>query len=70
MMRIVIRKRGGVDWRNGIELAQPIGDDYDIQSHHIFPRAQLQRAGYDTGNNHHDKKRVNEIANRVPATRS
>lgn len=70
MMRIVIRKRGGVDWRNGIELAQPVGDDYDIQSHHIFPRAQLQRAGYDTGNNHHDKKRVNEIANRVPATRS
>lgn len=70
MMRIVIRKQGGVDWRNGIELAQPVGDDYSIQSHHIFPRAQLQDAGYDTGSNHHDKKRVNEIANRVPATRS
>lgn len=70
MMRIVIRANGGVDWRNGIELAKPIGKDFEIQSHHIFPRAQLQRAGYDTANSHHDKKRVNEIANRVPATRS
>lgn len=70
MMRIVIRQRGGVDWRNGIELAQPVGDDYSIQSHHIFPRAQLQRAGYDTASNHYDKKRVNEIGNRVPATRA
>ena len=70
MMRIVIRQQGGIDWRNGIELAQPVGDNYSIQSHHIFPRGQLQEAGYDTGSNHHDKKRVNEIANRVPATRS
>lgn len=70
MMSIVIRARGGVDWRNGIELSEPIGDRYAIQSHHIFPRAQLERAGYDTGNNHHDKKRVNEIANRVPLTQS
>ena len=46
------------------------GDRYAIQIHHIFPRAQLERAGYDSGNNHHDRKRVNEIANRVPLTQS
>ena len=46
------------------------GDRYAIQSHDIFPRAQLKRAGYDSGNNHHDRKRVNEIANRVPLTQS
>lgn len=70
MMRIVIRANDGVDWRNGVSLSQPIGDDYSIQSHHIFPKAHLDRAGYDTGNSHHDRKRVNEIANRVPSTRS
>lgn len=70
MMSIVIRAQGGVDWRNGIELSQPIGEQYSIESHHIFPRAQLTRSGYDPGDNHHDKKRVNEIANRVPLTRS
>ncbi|ELZ67050.1 hypothetical protein C457_13474 [Haloferax prahovense DSM 18310] len=70
MMQIVIRANEGVDWRNGIDLSQPVGDDYSIQSHHIFPRAQLSQAGYDTGSNHYDKKRVNEIANRVPLTKS
>lgn len=70
MMSIVIRAREGVDWRNGVELSKPFGDEYSIESHHIFPRAQLRRAGYDSGSNHHDRKRVNEIANRVPLTRS
>ena len=70
MMRVVIRAEGGIDWRNGLDLSQPVGDDYEIQSHHIFPRAQLRRAGYDTNTSHHDKKRVNEIANRIPMTRS
>jgi len=69
MTNIVIRANGGVDWRNGIDLSEPIGKDYEIESHHIFPRAQLRRAGYDTNRNHYDKKRVNEIANRVPLTR-
>jgi hypothetical protein len=46
------------------------GDRYAMQSHHIFPQAQLERAGYDSRNNHHDKKRVNEITNRVPLTHS
>jgi hypothetical protein len=70
MMCIVVRANDGVDWRNGLDLSQPIGDDYEIESHHIFPRAQLRRAGYDTNTSHHDKKRVNEIANRIPMTRS
>jgi hypothetical protein len=46
------------------------GDHYAIQSHHIFLRARLERAGYDSGHNHHDRKRVNKIANRVPLTES
>jgi hypothetical protein len=70
MMCVVVRANDGVDWRNGLDLSQPIGDDYEIESHHIFPRAQLRDAGYDTNTSHHDKKRVNEIANRIPMTRS
>jgi len=46
------------------------GDVTQFKSHHIFPRAQLERAGYDSGDNHHDRKRVHEIANRVPLTES
>ncbi|KYH24017.1 hypothetical protein HAPAU_40960 [Halalkalicoccus paucihalophilus] len=70
MMCIVIRSRGGVDWRNGLDLSEPYGNSYKIERHHIFPRSRLSEAGYDTGDNHYDKKRVNEIANRVPLTKS
>jgi hypothetical protein len=70
MSCIVIRAKGGVDWANGITLSRPIGQAYSIERHHIFPGAQLYEAGYDTGKNLIHKKRVNEIANRVPLTRS
>ena len=46
------------------------GDRYAIQSHRIFQRSQLERAGYDSGNNHDDRKGVKEVANRVPLTQS
>ncbi|MBD3307394.1 DUF262 domain-containing protein, partial [candidate division KSB3 bacterium] len=70
MSCIVIRAKGGVDWSNGVSLSRPIGQAYSIERHHIFPGAYLYEAGYDTGKNLIHKKRVNEIANRVPLTRS
>ncbi|MCK4258718.1 MAG: DUF262 domain-containing protein [Halanaerobiales bacterium] len=69
MSCIVIRSRGGVDWSNGLFLGAPIGNSYRIEKHHIFPKSFLAEAGYDVGNNLIHKKRVNEIANRIPLTR-
>lgn len=70
MMSVVIRARGGVDWSNGLSTAKPFGKSFTINRHHIFPRAVLEDAGYDTGRNLIHRERVNEIANRVPLTRS
>ncbi|MEJ6952097.1 GmrSD restriction endonuclease domain-containing protein [Natronospora cellulosivora (SeqCode)] len=70
MMCIVIRAKGAVDWNNGLPLGQTTGEEFKLERHHIFPRSILEDSGYDTGNNHHDKKRVNEIANRIPLTKS
>jgi hypothetical protein len=69
MTQVLIRAEGGVDWSNGLKLSKPLGPSYSLQRHHIFPRAVLSEAGYDTGENLIHKKRVNEIANRVPLTR-
>lgn len=41
--------------------------NYDLESHHIFPRSKLYGEVYDS-NNYIHKKRVNEIANRVFVT--
>lgn len=65
----VIRANGGVDWSNGLCLGNPIGQSYSIEKHHIFPKSLLAEVGYDTGNNLIHRKRVNEIANRVPLTK-
>lgn len=70
MMHIVVRAAGGVDWSNGLGLERPFGRAFSVERHHIFPAAVLADAGYDTGKNLTHKKRVNEIANRVPLTRS
>jgi len=71
MSCILIRSKGGVDWSNGLSLAKPIGQKYSIERHHIFPRSILTgEGGYDPGKNLMDSKRVNEIANRVPLTKS
>jgi len=69
MMQILIRKKGGVDWSNGLKLSEPIGSSYSIEKHHIFPKSVLERVGFDTGENLIDRKRVHEIANRVPLTK-
>lgn len=69
MMQILIRAKGGVDWSNGLKLSEPIGNSYSIEKHHIFPKSVLEDVGFDTGDNLIDRKRVHEIANRVPLTR-
>lgn len=69
MMQVLIRASGGVDWSNGLKLSKPIGSQYSLERHHIFPKSVLSKVGYDTGSNLIDKKRVHEIANRVPLTR-
>lgn len=71
MSCIIIRSKGGVDWSNGLSLSKPIGQKYSIERHHIFPKSILTtEGGYDTGKNLMDSKRVNEIANRIPLTKS
>ena len=71
MSCILIRSKAGVDWSNGLRLAKPIGQSYSIERHHIFPWSILtSEGGYDPGKNLMDNKRVNEIANRVPLTKS
>lgn len=68
MLFIITKWNKAVDWSNGSPIHGTIGDYYSIQSHHIFPQAVLYRNGYD-GDNHIDKKVVNEIANRAFITR-
>ena len=70
MSCIVTRSLRGVDWSNGLALEKPIGKQFSIEQHHIFPQAVLKEAGYDTGRNLIHRKRVNEIGNRVPITRA
>lgn len=61
MVRIVTRANNPVDWKTGEPLK---GSNYELHSHHIFPRSQLYGNLYDS-KNHMGKKRVNEIANRA-----
>ena len=68
MLYIVTKANKAIDWANGGAIYGTIGDYYSIQSHHIFPQAFLYRNGYQ-GDNHIDKKKVNEIANRAFITR-
>jgi hypothetical protein len=68
ILYIITKANKAVDWSNGGAIYGTIGDYYSIQSHHIFPQAFLYKNGYD-GQNHLDKKKVNEIANRAFITR-
>lgn len=68
MLYTITKWNKAVDWSNGSPLYGTIGDYYSIQSHHIFPQSVLYNNGYD-GENHIDKKVVNEIANRAFITR-
>lgn len=68
MLYVLAKYNKATDWANGGSLQDTMGDYYSIQSHHIFPQAFLYKNGYDS-ENHLDKKKVNEIANRAFITR-
>lgn len=68
MLYIVTKHNKAIDWVNGGSIYDTVGDYYSIQSHHIFPVSLLYDSGYDS-ENHLDKKKVNEIANRAFVTR-
>jgi hypothetical protein len=70
MMSIVIRARGAVDWANGLPLVTTGSNNFRIDRHHIFPSSVLVAAGWDTGTNQYARKRVHEIANRIPLTQA
>lgn len=69
MTYILTKARGAIDWFNGVSLSQPIGEYYEINSHHIFPTSLLYSSNY-SSENHLHKKIVNEIANRAFLTTS
>jgi len=53
----VARKTGAKDWFTGVVLAKDVvGDDHEIQVHHVFPKALLKKAGV-------SRKDRDEIAN-------
>ncbi|RME88414.1 MAG: hypothetical protein D6770_07045 [Anaerolineae bacterium] len=64
MTFILAKALGAVDWFNGMPLARQPQNRYYIHSHHIFPQSLLYSELYDP-NNHLDRKKVNEIANRA-----
>lgn len=68
LLYIITKNNRAIDWSNGSTLYDTIGDSYIIHSHHIFPQSVLYSNGYDS-ENHLDKKKVNEIANRAFITR-
>jgi len=68
MLYILAKYNKATDWANGGSLQDTMGDYNSIHSHHIFPQSFLYKNGYDS-ENHLDKKKVNEIANRAFITR-
>lgn len=61
---LLAKVRGAVDWFNGTPLGETHGSGYEIHNHHIFPRGLLYEERYDP-DDHLDRKKVNEIANRA-----
>lgn len=68
MLYVIAKFNKATDWANSGSLQDTMGDYNSIQSHHIFPQAFLYRNGFDS-ENHLDKQKVNEIANRAFITR-
>ncbi|MCI0428300.1 MAG: DUF262 domain-containing protein [Nitrospiraceae bacterium] len=57
MTYAVARKRGAKDWFRGVALTTDVvGEDNEIQVHHIFPKALLRQQGV-------KRKDIDEIAN-------
>lgn len=61
MVKIVTRAQKPIDWKTG----EPLRDNFELQSHHIFPKDILYEERYDTSE---DTKIVNEVANRAFVT--
>jgi len=57
MVYLALKARGAKDWRTqlGLSLTHQ-GRRYAIEHHHIFPKSQLKKAGY-------ERSEINEIAN-------
>jgi hypothetical protein len=70
MMTVVLRANKAVDWVTGLPLVETGSGDFSVHRHHIFPKSVLKKAGWDTGDNPHHYKRVHEIANRIPLTKT
>lgn len=63
---VLARAREARDWFSGIRLYdKAVGKSNGLESHHIFPKAVLTNAGYDTSD---DRKVINELANRAYLT--
>mgnify|MGYP001617594494 CR=1 FL=1 len=65
MMYILAKRRGAIDWFNGMPLDTTVAGSYAIHSHHIFPQSLLYGDDRYDPENHLHKKVVNEIANRA-----
>jgi hypothetical protein len=67
MSYVLARARGAKDWSSGVTLySKAVGRSNGLESHHIFPKAVLAKAGF-AGNDH--KRIVNEVANRAFLTK-
>ncbi len=54
---LALRARGASDWQSGLRIGLGArGKQHVIQYHHVFPKALLKQAGFETGD-------INEIAN-------
>lgn len=63
MSYTVARARGAKDWFTGLTLyRQAVGASNGLESHHIFPKGVLQKAGYSMSD---DRLVVNQVANRA-----
>lgn len=68
ILYIVTKFNKAIDWANGGPIYDTMGKQNAIQSHHIFPQGYLYQTICDS-DNHLDRKKVNEIANRAFITR-
>ena len=60
---VLARARESRDWFTGIRLYdKAVGKRNGLESHHIFPKAVLRKAGFDSNE---DRKVINELANRA-----
>ena len=60
---VVARANGAKDWFTGLTLyKQAVGESNGLESHHIFPKGVLTKAGYSAAD---DKALINQVANRA-----